>query len=67
MAPFEVVGGTHPADLRSGQRRFFQYHYTLRIINPDAIGQDVPIPIMSTFTTGSTAGSRRTPRCRAAI
>ena len=44
MAPFEVVGGSHPADLRSGQRRFFQYQYTLRIINPDAIGQDVPLP-----------------------
>jgi hypothetical protein len=44
MAPFEVVGGTHPADLRSGQRRFFQYQYILRIINPDAIGKDVRIP-----------------------
>ena len=44
MAPFEVVGGSHPADLHSGQRRFFQYQYRLRIINPDTIGQDVPIP-----------------------
>ena len=44
MAPFEVVGGSHPADLRSGQRRFFQYQYILRIINPDAIGRDVRIP-----------------------
>ena len=44
MAPFEVVGGSHPADLRSGQRRFFQYQYILRIINPDAIGKDVKIP-----------------------
>jgi hypothetical protein len=44
MAPFEVVGGSHPADLRSGQRRFFQYQYILRIINPDAIGKDVRIP-----------------------
>src|SRR3954469_9909143 len=25
MAPFEVIRGTHPASLRSGQRRFFQY------------------------------------------
>ena len=47
MAPFEVVASEHPADLRSGQRRFFQYQYTMRIINPDAIGPDVPIPIMS--------------------
>jgi hypothetical protein len=44
MAPFEVVGGSHPADLRSGSRRFFQYQYVLRIINPDAIGKDVKIP-----------------------
>jgi len=44
MAPFEVVGGSHPADIRSGQRRFFQYQYTLRIINPDMIGRDVRIP-----------------------
>jgi hypothetical protein len=47
MAPYEVVASEHPQDLRSGQRRFFQYQYTMRIINPDAIGSDVPIPIMS--------------------
>jgi hypothetical protein len=44
MAPFEVVDSSHPADLRSGQRRFFQYQYSLRIINPDLIGKDVRIP-----------------------
>jgi hypothetical protein len=44
MAPFEVVDGVHPADLFSGQRRFFQYQYTLRIINPDVMGADVPLP-----------------------
>jgi hypothetical protein len=47
MAPFEVVASAHPQDLRGGERRFFQYDYTLRIINPDAIGQDVGIPIIS--------------------
>ena len=36
LAPFDVLGGHHPADLHAGQRRFFQYHYRLRIINPDA-------------------------------
>ena len=35
----------------SGQRRFFQYQYTLRIINPDAIGKDVKIPDTGAFTT----------------
>ena len=44
LAPFEVVGGSHPADLQSGGRRFFQYHYQLRIISPDAIGRDAPLP-----------------------
>jgi len=44
MSPFEVVGGAHPADLHSGMRRFFQYEYRLRIINPDVAGTDVRIP-----------------------
>ncbi|MEQ1868720.1 MAG: hypothetical protein ABL961_01705 [Vicinamibacterales bacterium] len=44
LTPFEVVSGTHPADLRSGARRFFQYHYQIRIINPDAIGKDIALP-----------------------
>lgn len=44
LNPFEVIGGSHPPDLRSGQRRFFQYDYVTRVINPDVIGQDVPLP-----------------------
>ena len=44
MAPFEIIESAHPSDLYSGQRRFFQYHYLLRIISPDAIGKDVHIP-----------------------
>lgn len=44
MAPFEVVRGAPRSELRAGQRRFFQYQYTLRIINPDAIGKDVRVP-----------------------
>ena len=44
LAPFEIVGSMHPRDLHNGQRRFFQYAYTLRIINPDVIGTDVPLP-----------------------
>lgn len=44
MAPFEVVSGGHPADLHAGMRRFFQYDYTLRVINPDIIGKDIAIP-----------------------
>src|SRR5262245_34928543 len=36
MAPFEVLGGSHPADVHSGPRRFLQYVYSLRIISPDS-------------------------------
>jgi len=46
MAPFEILGGSHPPDVHRGSRRFFQYHYQLRIIGPDAIGRDVNIPAL---------------------
>jgi hypothetical protein len=49
LPPFETVGGTHATDLRSGQRRFFQYQYTLRLMsesmfNRDAVLEGVEIP-----------------------
>jgi hypothetical protein len=44
IAPFEIVASAHPSDLRSGLRRFFQYDYTVRVISPDVIGKDVPLP-----------------------
>jgi hypothetical protein len=47
MAPFEILGGSHPADVHRQQRRFFQYHYQLRLISPDAIGHDVNVPALS--------------------
>ncbi len=47
MAPFEIIGGAHPPDVRSGSRRFLQYEYQLRIIGRDAIGQDVNVPPLS--------------------
>ena len=47
MAPFEILGGSHPPDVHRGSRRFFQYDYQLRIIGPDAIGQDVNIPALA--------------------
>jgi hypothetical protein len=47
MAPFEILGGSHPADAHREQRRFFQYHYQLRLISPDAIGRDVKVPALS--------------------
>jgi hypothetical protein len=47
MAPFEILGGSHPADAHRQQRRFFQYHYQLRLISADAIGLDVNVPALS--------------------
>jgi hypothetical protein len=47
MAPFEILGGSHAADAHREQRRFFQYHYQLRLISPDAIGRDVRVPTLS--------------------
>lgn len=47
MAPFEILGGSHPADAHHEQRRFFQYHYQLRLISADAIGRDVNVPALS--------------------
>ena len=47
LSPFEIVDGTHPPDVRAGDRRFFQYRYRLRIINPDVIGRDVKLPPLS--------------------
>lgn len=44
MAPFEIVGGSHPPDLRLADRRLFEYRYQLRIIDADVIGRDVKLP-----------------------
>lgn len=44
LKPFEVLGGAHPADTHAGQRRFLQYLYTLRLIEPETVGQDVSLP-----------------------
>lgn len=44
FAPFEVLGGTHAADLRSGDRRFFQYEYRMRLMAENMFGKDVALP-----------------------
>jgi hypothetical protein len=47
LAPFELLGGSHPTDLRAGQRRFFQYDYNVRLIDPSVIGKDVGLPALT--------------------
>lgn len=47
MPPFDVLGGSAPADVVSGPRRFFQYTYQLRLLNDTAFGQDVSLAGLS--------------------
>ena len=44
FAPFEVLGGSHGADLRRDDRRFFQYQYRARLIAENQFGKDVSLP-----------------------
>jgi hypothetical protein len=44
LPPFEVVGGSRGPDLHSDSRRFFQYQYSLRLINEEMFGKDAHIP-----------------------
>jgi hypothetical protein len=44
FAPFEVLGGSHAADLRSGDRRFFQYEYRMRLLAENMFGKDAALP-----------------------
>jgi hypothetical protein len=59
FAPFEVLGGAHGADLRSGQRRFFQYEYRLRLINETMFGKDAALPETKvSYRVQSTVGQK---------
>ena len=44
FAPFEVLGGSHGADIRTDLRRFFQYEYRLRLLAENLFGKDVALP-----------------------
>jgi len=44
LPPFDVMGGSHAADLRTTDRRFFQYEYRLRVISEDLFGKDAKLP-----------------------
>jgi hypothetical protein len=45
--PYEVLGGTQSPDHVTTGRRFMQYEYTLRLVNENSFGVDVPIPEMA--------------------
>jgi hypothetical protein len=62
FAPFEVLGGSQGADLRTDQRRFFQYVYRLRLIAENLFGKDAALPetrlsyrVQTKVTDGSAA------------
>ena len=44
LPPFEILGGSHPGDLKTPGKRFFQYDYRLRVISEGTFGADVMIP-----------------------
>jgi hypothetical protein len=44
FSPFEVVSGIRHEDIQAPPWRYFQYEYTLRLIDDDAFGQDEDIP-----------------------
>lgn len=46
LPPFEVLGGSHPGDLRTPGKRFFQYEYRLRVIAEEAFGADIMVPAL---------------------
>jgi hypothetical protein len=46
LAPFELLRGSQAPDQRTGQRRFFQYEYTLRLIDELLVGKDAEIPTL---------------------
>ena len=46
LPPFEVLGGSHPGDMRTPGKRFFQYEYRLRVIAEETFGADIMIPAL---------------------
>ena len=44
LPPFEVLGGKRSPDLLTGDRRFFQYEYNLRLISDELFDKDVTLP-----------------------
>ena len=47
LPPFEVLDGIHHPDLRTANRRFFQYDYTLRLVSDEVFGEDVELPALA--------------------
>jgi hypothetical protein len=64
LAPFEVLGGVRHADVKAGMWRYFQYEYTMRLIEDNFFRLDVDIPSLNIaynvqMTEGATAQQGR--------
>lgn len=58
LTPFEVVNGSRHKDIVAPPRRYFQYSYTLRLLEEGYFGRDVDIPPLPiTYNVQSTAGA----------
>jgi len=44
LIPYEVIGVTHPDDVRATGRRYFQYEYSVRLIGTTSFGQAIDVP-----------------------
>ncbi len=60
LPPFEVLDGSHPDDVRTDDRRFFQYRYELRLMVDDAFGRDVALPSLTVSYRVRSPGSQGT-------
>jgi len=59
LPPFEVLGGKRSPDLLTGDRRFFQYEYNLRLISDELFDKDVTLPDLPiTYKVRSTAAGQ---------
>ncbi len=58
LAPFEVLSGVRHEDIKAGLWRYFQYEYTLRLIEDNFFRLDVDIPALNlTYNVQMTAGA----------
>jgi hypothetical protein len=57
LAPFEVIGGIRHRDVVSPPWRYFQYSYTLRLLDDEYFGRDLNVPpIQLTYNVQSSGG-----------
>jgi hypothetical protein len=58
VAPFEVLAGVRHEDVKTGLWRYFQYEYTLRLIEDSFSRSDLDIPSLNlTYNVEMTAGT----------